>query len=197
MFLTISTSANENLFGRNVRLHDHGYIFCSSIYSMYGALSEEKLSCGMSVGHANIGLYYFTPTDSSFNGIAAGATIRCIYHNKLWTAARTDHLPNWYVASLGMKPHVIESTISEDLTYVGAFDTPSKWKRTEEDQYNPVNATVRYNLYHRISSNSRSYKVIPSPLKMEVSEGSPVQFDRNSWAVTSDFPHEEQFLIGK
>lgn len=168
-------------------------------FSLYGALSEEKMACGLEVGHVNIVLYYFTPTHNTFSGIAPGETIRCVFHNKKWTASKSDYMPNWYVASLGMKAKVMKNTVDESISYLGPFDTPVKWKRSEEDQYDPFSSTERYSMYKRDSSSPRPYYIVPTPLRVSVTEGSFVQFDAKTWAVlkSTEFLSEASFIAGK
>ena len=45
---------------------------------------------------------------------------------------------NWYVTSSeGGEIQTIKYTEGETIDHVGEFDTPEKWKRKEDDTYNP------------------------------------------------------------
>ncbi|WAQ95735.1 HEX-like protein [Mya arenaria] len=71
-------------------------------FSLYGA-KASKLSCGLSIGHVNGGLFYIEPTPGSFPGIPAMQSLNpCIYNNKWWMVSRTDNMPNWFVTAPGM-----------------------------------------------------------------------------------------------
>ncbi|XP_052764645.1 uncharacterized protein LOC128206309 [Mya arenaria] len=114
-------------------------------------------------------------------------------------ASRTDNVPNWFVAAPGMKAKKLEITASEDLNYVGYFDSPQKWKRSEDDKFDPFTPAKRYDMLKRGPSEKRAYKIIPSPVNMLVYDQPTMPFDSKSWVVTGskDFEGEMQFLADK
>lgn len=168
-----------------------------NLYSLYGG-KTESLACGLRVGHENGVLFYFTPDSIAFQGIRAGQTITCQYHNKHWLVARTDNMPNWYVTSLGMKPRAITSTVSESLVYVGKFDTPAKWKRAKNDKYDPYSPATRYDLYKSSERKKRPYKVVPTPKVVVKDESITTDFSSDDWGVvnSTEFLFEAKYLAG-
>ena len=163
---------------------------------MYGA-KVESLSCGLRVGHENGVLYYFTPVDKGFSDIAAGDTLTCRYHNKYWMIARSDNMPNWYVTSLGMTAKVLKSTINENIDYFGKLDTPDKWKRTENDQYDPYTPATRYDLYKSSETREQNNKIVPTPFNT-FTTSDVMSFRSSEWKVlkSSDFQFEVGYLSG-
>ena len=71
------------------------YFNILTIYScsLYGAKVED-IDCGLTVGHVNGDLYYFTPTPS-FPAIEPGEELVCTWHQKWWNVAISDFFPNW------------------------------------------------------------------------------------------------------
>lgn len=188
--------------GRKTQLkpNSFGYVtifFNFITFSVYGALANQDLTCGLHVGHTNIALYYFTPS-KSFSGIRSGQTFSCIYYNKLWTASRSDHMPNWYVTSLGMKPKIIESTQDEDISFVGDFNKPEKWKRAQEDQYNPYTPYMRYLKHERKNATYRQFRVVPNLFEVIEDPTSILEYDSIKWKVlqSNDFEFESSYLAG-
>ncbi|XP_053390345.1 uncharacterized protein LOC123562093 isoform X1 [Mercenaria mercenaria] len=194
----------ENYMRIQLRLRNNGGIDIPRgtwriyFYSLYGG-KAESLQCGLRLEHENGALYYFTPDVKIFSGIATGETLTCQYHNKYWMVTRTDNMPNWYVTSIGMKAKVIKSTESENLDYVGEFDTPAKWKRTKEDQYDPYSPATRYDLYKTSNPAKPSYKIVPTPMEETRNEDSVMSFIPEDWKVvqSTDFPFEANYLSDK
>ncbi|XP_052788332.1 uncharacterized protein LOC128223112 [Mya arenaria] len=164
-------------------------------YSLYGAKAEE-LSCGLTIGHVNGGLYYIEPTSDNFPGIPAGHSLDpCINKNRLWMVSRTDNLPNWFVTSPGMTPMKLKATEGEMLNYVGKFDTAAKWKRERDDRFDPYTAPERYDIFRRDSSTKPVYRVVPTPKAASISQHETAQIDDSFVVLESqEFRIESQFL---
>ena len=135
---------------------------------MYGAKIEDTV-CDMHLGHVNGLLYYLKPFQSfslqAYQNISC--TIRIFKHG----SARSDFMPNWYVASSNFTPHVIQSTASEEIRYVGAFDSQPKWKTDPRDRNRPLSAADRFEKNTRNFPKSKKLRIIPSPLKMTEDTG--------------------------
>ena len=93
----------------------------------------------------------------------------------------------------------IEQTVGESLAYVKPFDTPAKWKRQENDKFNPYSAEERYNMYSNINTDVdlKGGTVIPTPFNVTKEENAVLKYD-GDWRVvnTADFQFEAEFLAG-
>lgn len=169
--------------------------FISSLHDV----KLEELSCGLSVGLEEDGLYYFTPTQSSFQGLMKGHSYYCVFHIKQSVVARSDFFPNWYIGSLGMKPKVIRSTEGETLSFVADFDDQMQWKRSSDDQYDPWTAEERYSMYLRDSASMPPFSVIPTPKNMTVNKEKTILFLKDKWVIVDfeTFQFAVEFLVGK
>ena len=117
---------------------------------------------------------------------------------KYWQVARTDVMPNWYIAAEGMKPYVIENTEGDDLDFVRPFNRPNKWKRFPNDQFNPYSPRIRYDINKDVVDYGRSIKpVIPTPQLYKDLDKNIMVHPRN-WVVleSMDFPKESKLVSG-
>lgn len=83
-------------------------------------LHRDKL---LHVSRINGNLYTFSPVATNFM-ILPGESVRCRV-GTYWTPSRFLVAPNWYVATGGLQPRTIASTIGEELTFVSYFHPPS------------------------------------------------------------------------
>ena len=156
------------------------------------------MSCGLRVEHEIGTLYYLTPEVTDFAGIAAGDTLTCRYHYRLWLVARFNNMPYWYVTSLGMTAKILKSTKDESINYVGKFDSPEKWKRAKDDQYDPYIPATRYDLYTSSQNRKQSYKIVPTPFKITTTND-VIYFTSSDWKImtSSPFQFEVEYLSSK
>ena len=97
-----------------------------------------------------LGYLYELKPSNTFVGIKPGGNFVISFLSAGWSVARTDQFPNWYIASPKALPRILECTKSEELDFVGLFDTPKKWKRSQEDMYDsytPDRRFVKHKVY--------------------------------------------------
>ena len=134
---------------------------------------------GIKFTHINGCLHKFETT-TDFKDIAAGDSFTFRFKASYHSVARTDVMPRWYLAVEGSTPRVIYNTDNEELSFVGKFDTKEKWKRTEDDVYDPYTPAKRYNVDFVSDLKIAPNDVIPTPVEMDIDENSGV-------TVTSDW----------
>ena len=202
--LTLKNIGNQRVEGGNWAIY-----FCSvRILEPNHYPYPEGLplgTSGLTVFHINGCLFRLQPNEQ-FKGIPPYYTSLVIdFIAGIWTVSRTDLMPKWYVAehgqSQGLQPKILLSTSSEDLTFVGDFDTASKWKRNPNDRYNPYTAHDRYNMYDIADLGpSQTPRVIPQPLHMTIDETSrKIDLSSGDWVVTYEngLQNEANMLVGK
>ncbi|KAJ7372794.1 hypothetical protein OS493_016713 [Desmophyllum pertusum] len=77
---------------------------------------------GINVTHINGCLFKFAP-NKDFKTMKHNDSLVLAFNASFWCAARTDVMPNWYIASDGLQARTITSTTGEKLTFVGPFET--------------------------------------------------------------------------
>lgn len=97
---------------------------------------------GLKVTHINGCLFKFSPTND-FQNLNPGNSIRIMFNASFWCVAKTDVMPNWYMATDSLQARTVTSTAGEGLEFVGPFDSKNKWKRYPSDRYNPYTAKQR------------------------------------------------------
>ncbi|XP_052759864.1 uncharacterized protein LOC128202768 [Mya arenaria] len=138
------------------------------------------------VGIVNGDLYYLKP----FNDFVAikpgeGRTYQLIF--KYWSAARTDYMPLWYVASedLTVEPRIVKSTASMDLDFVDPFDDINEWKRWRKDRFNPFTPEERMNRLQFKDYGKMSH-IIPTPKTVILGQsGRTLSFDK-TWTLFTE-----------
>ncbi|XP_076468985.1 putative beta-hexosaminidase [Babylonia areolata] len=152
------------------------------------------------------GGFFSVEPDEGFGDIASGDSRVIQFTSATFSVARTDAFPNWYLAGLGLEPRTLVSTVSEDMGWVGEFDTENKWKRYEEvkadgtsessDRYEPYNAESRYEVNTVDDLGGPVKHVIPTPADIKVTRTSYVQLDTKDWVVynAKKFPKEERMV---
>lgn len=165
-------------------------------FYMFGVISAKE-TAGFELQWENGGLHYFSPIKDQFKGIPAGESIRIVIKGYK-SAARSNHFPNWYVASstYGVtSPRTIESTKDESLSFVSDFVTPVQWKRHEFDLYNPYTPEERYKLYEQYNYMTENkptpyiVDIIPTPLSVKTISSRKVVFDR-TWVIVKETESE-------
>ncbi|CAH1791533.1 unnamed protein product, partial [Owenia fusiformis] len=98
--------------------------------------------------------------------------------------SRSDVMPNWYVAADGLEPRTIQSTASEDIDFVSAFDSTEKWKRYESDKYDPYTPEKRFTINAvQDDLGAAQHLVLPTPVKVEVDDTSTVSISTGDWVI--------------
>lgn len=155
---------------------------------------------GMRISHTGGSLYELRPDPESYQSILPNKEIVLEFNSKYWQSARTDTMPNWYVAAEGLKTQIIQSTEGESLSFVGPFDTLNKWKRFPQDKFNPYTPSARYAINEIVPDLKRPGKpLIPTPYSMTLDESSKVTISRGYWVVldSPEFQNEIKYLTGR
>jgi len=136
---------------------------------------------GIKFTHINGCLHKFETT-SDFKDKAAGDSFKFKFMADHWSVARTDVMPRWYLSAEGSTPRVIKNTDDEELSFVGKFDTKAKWKRFENDEYDPYTPEKRYGADFTLDLESAPNDVIPTPVEMDSDNNSGVTIT-SEWTV--------------
>ncbi|CAH1791531.1 unnamed protein product [Owenia fusiformis] len=147
---------------------------------------------GAKWSHVNGCLFKLEPT-TTFKNIAVGDSREISFIAGEWMVSRSDVMPNWYVAADGLEPRTIQSTVSEDLDFVSAFDSIEKWKRYESDKYDPYTPEKRFTINAvQDDIGAAQHLVLPTPVKVEVDATSTVSISTGDWAIViKDNLHQE------
>lgn len=139
----VHNEGNTDIPASGWRLYFHSmYILYPDIFPKNKSvvLELERVRVGMVQGD----LYYLDPT-SGFKEIQPNETRTYDITAAVWSVARTDFMPNWYITSENdvIEARVVNSTNTLDLLYVDPFDDVRQWKRFAADRYNPFTAQKR------------------------------------------------------
>ena len=154
---------------------------------------------GLRVHHINGCQHKFEPTHE-FPDLSAGQTRQVEFNAENWAVARSDVMPNWYIAADGLQARTITSTSGEDLSFVGPFDSPNKWKRFGPDRFNPYTPKHRYTLNDVTDLKKPGQLVVPSPSEVsDYDDKKVVNLRTGDWSIyTGDkLTNEARFLAGK
>ena len=148
--------------------------------------------------HVNGVLYKFTP-EEDFEDLTSGKSMEITFEGENWLVTKTDVMPNWYVAASGCESRTIESTSGESLSFIGDFDTAAKWKRYNNDVFDPYDARTRYDLQEVSDAGEAVKPVVPTPVKVELDQSSKVNLGTGDWTIFNDssLSNEVNFLHGK
>jgi len=94
-------------------------------------------------------------------------------------------LPNWYIATEGRAalPRIIKSTSSENLKFVGSFDTIAKSIRGDEDFYRPFTPEQRFKR-NRVTRLVAENRILPTPLSVQpLVPKARVIISSNNWHI--------------
>lgn len=106
-------------------------------------------------------------------------------------------MPNWYVSADGLDAVNLERTTGEELSFVGKFDTAKKWKRGEDDQYNPFTPTNRWERIKIKPEKPVLGSFIPTPVELHAKDEQYV--DIHDWEIVTStkFENEAKYLVQK
>ena len=152
----------------------------------------------MTVSHINGYLHKLTPA-KNFPNLPPGGGVQVDLLAGGAIIAKTDVMPNWYVAARGLNPRIIESTRGESLTFVGPFDSESKWKRSPEDMYNPFTPEKRFKINNVADLKRPGNLITPTPLVLKyLSASQRVDLNSGRWNIIANrgLDEEAQFLAG-
>nr|XP_039264037.1 beta-hexosaminidase-like isoform X1 [Styela clava] len=178
----------------NQQISSNGWeLYFMNIYMIQPDQELWKTTDGYEIPDSNFRVYHingcvfkFVPTQN-FAGIPAksSAVINLVIQN--WSVARTDMLPNWWVAtSDGEQYKTIESTATEQLeTFTGDFTTPEQWKRYEEDQFDPWTPSIRWDRNNVADLGSPQKLVIPTPITTTSTSGAKIPKPLSGWQIVN------------
>lgn len=89
--------------------------------------------CDMKVFHVAGSLFKLKP-ERQFQ-LTKNASVTCTYVAQGYQIARSDSMPNWYVAADGMQARNIISTNNESLRFVRPFNRPEQFFNDMEAMY--------------------------------------------------------------
>ena len=174
---------------------DRWTIYFSSLRKINNSFNPKNK---MTVSHINGYLHKLRPT-RHFQTLLPGKHFKFDLNTQNAIISKTDVMPNWYVAARGLEPRIIQSTAGESLTFVGPFDTPSKWKRTAQDMYNPFTPEKRFNMNNIEDLNRATNLITPTPLVLNFESASQkVNLRCGNWDVIArrSLANEGRYLAG-
>ncbi|XP_032217891.2 beta-hexosaminidase [Nematostella vectensis] len=154
---------------------------------------------GLKVTHVNGCQHRIQPT-ADFKPLLPGDSRPVLFNAENWAVAKTDVMPNFYVAAEGLQARTITSTSGESLDFVGPFDNKFKWKRFDPDKYNPFTPEERFAKNNVTDLKRPGLLVLPSP--SEVTGYDPhqqVNLLTGDWEVIAgdELKNEAAFLADK
>lgn len=155
-------------------------------------------SHGIKVTHIDGCQHKFEPT-ATFSGLAGFQSLVVDFDAENWDVARTDVMPNWYIAAEGLQARTITSTAGEDLSFVGPFDAPNKWKRITSDRYDPYTPEKRYSINDIIDLKKPGQLIVPSPSEIiGLDEMKKMNLGTGDWSIiaSAELGNEASFLAG-
>jgi len=156
-------------------------------------------SHGIKVTHIDGCQHKFEPT-ATFSGLAGFQSLVVDFDAENWDVARTDVMPNWYIAAEGLQARTITSTAGEGLSFVGPFDAPNKWKRITSDRYDPYTPQKRYSINDITDLKKPGQLIVPSPSEViGLDEMKKINLGTGDWSIIAgaDLGNEASFLAGK
>ncbi|XP_076448694.1 uncharacterized protein LOC143285315 [Babylonia areolata] len=147
---------------------------------------------GVRFRHIQGGLFSME-LDAGFEPIPSGGTKIIRFLSENYSVARTDVLPNWYLAKPGLEPRTVVNTAGEKLDWVEDFARVNQWKRydykTEDaeghDRYDPYTAAARYRVNEVEDLGRVGKHVLPSPVDMSVREDRHLNLLTKDWVIFS------------
>lgn len=155
-------------------------------------------SHGIKVTHIDGCQHKFEPT-ATFSGLAGFQSLVADFDAENWDVARTDVMPNWYIAAEGLQARTITSTAGEGLSFVGPFDAPNKWKRITSDRYDPYTPQKRYSINNITDLKKPGQLIVPSPSEViGLDEMKKINLGTGDWSIIAgaDLGNEASFLAG-
>ncbi|XP_062566853.1 beta-hexosaminidase-like, partial [Saccostrea cucullata] len=150
--------------------------------------------CKMKLFHVAGSLYKLHPMQNFL--LSKQESVYCELVMKYWQSAITDTMPNWYVASDGMKPRDIISTQGEGLSFIGPFNRPEQYKRYTDDGWQPFSPEKRYDLNAAMTliPDKSPKPLIPTPVEIKLKSGK-VTIDSAWMVLNSTQFYQETVLI--
>lgn len=153
---------------------------------------------GIKVTHINGCQHKFEPI-ASFAGLTGFQSIVVEFDAENWNVARTDVMPNWYIAAEGLQARTITSTAGESLSFVGPYDASYKWKRITGDKYDPYTPERRFSINDISDLKKAGQLIVPTPAEiigLDVTR--KVNLKTGDWAIvaSSTLKKEANFLAG-
>ena len=152
----------------------------------------------MAVVHIDGYLHKLTPT-RYFPRLLPGKELKLDLNAQNSIVSKTDVMPNWYVVARGLEPRIIHSTAGESMKFVGPFDTPSKWKRSGQDMYDPFTPEERYDSTKVNDIHKAGNLILPTPSALEVkSISQKVNLRCGKWEIIAGriLVNEGHYLAG-
>ncbi|XP_020912807.1 uncharacterized protein LOC110250538 [Exaiptasia diaphana] len=138
------------------------------------------------VTHINGCQHKLEPT-AEFKPLSPGETRAIKMKSEFWAVAKTDVMPNFYVAADGLKARTITSTSGESLDFVGDFTKPQQWKRATGDKYDPYTPQKRFSINDINDLKRPGLLVVPSPSEVSgYQAGRRVNLMTGDWSIVAD-----------
>lgn len=156
---------------------------------------EDKLT----ITHINGHLHKLEPT-KCFSNLLPRKDFKFYLSTENAIVSKTDVMPNWYIAANTLEPRIILSTKGESLKFVGPFNTPSKWKRSPQDTYDPFTPEKRFQMNNIADIKRAGNLITPTPLVLKVlSSSTTVSLFSGTWNVVAreGLENEGRYLAGE
>ncbi|MCW8347915.1 carbohydate-binding domain-containing protein [Vibrio sp. ZSDZ65] len=173
-----------------------------SLYFSHIRMIRTLSSDAVKITHVNGDIFKLEPT-ATFKGLKPGHTLRVEFTADAWQVAKTDIMPNWYLANdngdtalisstSNLKDGVVPVMPSDELPFVSEFDTEQQWKRYGgiNDYYDPFTAKDRFDRNSDLKTIANIIGIVPTPSHLAVGT-SNIEIN-NSWVVVFDNGYEEQ-----
>lgn len=192
--VTITNQGKEDILYRNWEI----YFFSTHLIQPdnYPYPDGYLLSdCAMRVFHVVGSLFKLKP-ERQFQ-LSNNNSVTCSLKAQGYQVARSDSLPNWYVAADGMQAKDILSTNNETLLFVGPFNQPEQYLRFQGDVFSPFTPEERFQINDVTHVTDTEPKhVIPTPVHINLKNRSIIIDDTWVMRVSTDFPNESKLIAG-
>ena len=181
--------------GRRVINGDNWTVYFNSIRKITPGFTPR---IKMAVVHIDGYLHKLTPT-RHFPSLLPGKELKLDLKAEYSIVSKTDVMPNWYVVARGLEPRIIHSTAGESMKFVGPFDTPSKWKRSGQDMYDPFTPEKRFDNIKVNDIRKAGNLILPTPSALKVkSISQKVNVRCGNWNIIArrSLVNEGQYLAG-
>ena len=146
---------------------------------------------GMKFVHITGSLFKLEPL-KGFQTLSAGESLSFDFGAQFYSVAKTDVMPNWYIAAEGFEAMNVKNTSGEDLNFVGRFDMKQKWKRTKDDRYNPFTPAKRFEQINVENKRPSPGSIIPSPVEIKVVNEQYVNV--SNWTIVTAAEYEKEAM---
>lgn len=151
--------------------------------------------CDMRVFHVTGSLFKLKP-ERQFQ-LSNNNSVTCTVKARGYQVAKSDSLPNGYVAADGMQAKNIQSTNNETLLFVGPFNRPEQYLRFPGDVFSPFTPEKRFQINGVTKVKDTEPKhVIPTPVNFHLNNRSIMIDDTWVMHVSTDFPKESMLIAG-